>query len=86
MPLVRCLTRARIRPSAVNRLICVSSVNEAGRAGAVTPPGPNRLPISVQLRNSTGWPSASPTAPASKQPVSRFRRSTSFRLGPCPRS
>ena len=73
---LRVRTDARIRSSTVSNLIWVSSVNRAGLTGPVTPAELNRRRISAQLMNSTGRPRASPTAPASMQPLICSRRST----------
>jgi len=65
-------TFARSSPSAVNSVICVSSVIAPLRSNAVvnslTPPRPNMPRISASDMNSTGAPSASPTAPPRRQP------------------
>lgn len=71
----RPLASPRSNPSAVNRVIWVSSVIAPHRpyAGAYweMPLGPNWLRICSRERNSTGAPRASSTAPPSMQPLMR---------------
>jgi hypothetical protein len=84
-PLERAAHLRAQQPSAVNSVICVSSViDPAGHTPSsklVTPRGPNRRRISSRLMNSTGAPKASPTAPPRRQPRKRVTSARAL-MGP----